>query len=101
MADFRFNVSDSYLIPRRGWMLRLKLLDGDFAPSMLEPGSAFRILTPEGDEWIATVKGLSATAGRQTQERIDTYREFDVVIPTNEAVRDGREVEIGWKVVPD
>jgi hypothetical protein len=100
MADFRFNVSDSYDIPRRGWMLRLKLTDGDFKPSMLKPGSAFRIVTPEGDSWETSVKGLPSTAGRQTQQRVDTYREFDVVIPAEDAVRDGREVEIGWTVVP-
>lgn len=100
MADFRFNVSDSYLIPLRGWMLRLKLVEGDFAPSMLKPGATFRIVTPEGEEWDATVKGLSSTGGRQTQERVDTYREFDLVVPTSDAVRDGREVEIGWTVIP-
>ncbi len=100
MADFRFNVSDSYMVPLRGWMLRLKLTGGDFDPSMLKPGSSFRILTPEGEEWSATVKGLSATAGRQTRERVEKYREFDLVVPTGDAVRDGREVQIGWTVVP-
>lgn len=100
MADFRFNVSDSYNVPLRGWMLRLKLVDGDFKPSMLKPGSTFRILTPEGDEWETTVKGLATTGGRQTQQRVDTYKEFDVVIPTGDAVRDGREIAIGWTVVP-
>lgn len=100
MADFRFNVSDSYLVPLRGWMLRLKLVDGDFDPSMLSPGSTFRLVAPDGEERVATVKGLSATAGNQTADRVRRYSEFDIVIPTGDAVKDDREVDIGWSVVP-
>ena len=100
MADFRFNVSDAYLIPRRGWMLRLKLVDGDFDPSMLKPGASFRLRAPDGDERTVSVKGLSVTGGRQTRERVETYKEFDLVIANEDAVRDGREVDIGWTALP-
>lgn len=100
MADFRFNVSDSCMVPLRGWMLRLKLVEGDFDPSMLAPGSAFRLVAPDGEERTATVKGLSATAGNQTRARVERYREFDIVIPASDAVWDDREVDIGWSVVP-
>lgn len=100
MADFRFNVSDAYMVPLRGWMLRLKLVDGDFEPSMLSPGSTFVLRAPDGEERTATVKGLSATAGKQTSKRVEKYREFDIVIPTSDAIRDEREVDIGWSVVP-
>ncbi|MFP4622928.1 MAG: hypothetical protein ACLFRX_01990 [Gemmatimonadota bacterium] len=100
MADFRFNVSDSYLIPRRGWLLRLKLVEGDFDPSMLKPGKAFRLMGPNGEDRKVTVKGLSVTGGRQTRQRVERFREFDLVIPPEQAVVDGQEVGIGWKAVP-
>ncbi len=100
MADFRFNVSDAYHVPLRGWMLRLKLVEGDFEPKMLSPGSSFRLVAPDGHERNVTVKGLSATAGRQTRDRVETYREFDIVIPDGDAVREGREVALGWSAVP-
>lgn len=100
MADFRFTVSDAYHVPLRGWMLRLKLVEGDFKPKMLSPGSQFRLVAPDGHERNATVKGLSATGGRQTSERVATFKEFDIVIAGEDAVRDGREVDLGWNVVP-
>lgn len=100
MADFRFNVSDAYHVPLRGWMLRLKLTDGDFDPKMLSPGSTFRLIAPDGHERTATVKGLSATAGRQTRARVDTLKEFDIVITGEDAVQEGRPVDLGWTVRP-
>lgn len=100
MADFRFNVSDSYHIPLRGWMLRLKLVEGSFDPSMLSPGKTFRVVGPDGEERTVTVKGLSVTGGRQTKARVEEYHEFDVVIPAGDGVVDGREIEIGWTAVP-
>lgn len=100
MADFRFTVSDAYHVPLRGWMLRLKLVEGDFKPKMLSPGSKFRLVAPDGHERNATVKALSATGGRQTRERVDTFKEFDIVIAGEDAVREGREVDLGWNVVP-
>lgn len=68
MADYRFNVSDACMVPLRGWLLRLKLVDGEFDPSMLSPGSTFLLRGPDGEERTATVKGLSATAGKQTRK---------------------------------
>lgn len=100
MPDFRFNVSDACMVPLRGWLLRLKLVDGEFEPSMLSPGSTFRLQAPDGEERTGTVKGLSATAGKQTRTRVERYGEFDIVIATEDAVRDHREVAIGWSVSP-
>ncbi len=100
MSDFRFRVSDAYFVPLRGWMLRLKLLGGDFAPSMLKPGKSLRLRAPDGEERTVTVKGLSATGGFQRKDRVDEYKEFDLVIPTEDAVRDDRSVAIGWEAVP-
>lgn len=100
MSDYRFRVSDSYFIPLRGWMLRLKLLEGDFDPGMLEPGRSFRLSAPDGEERTVTVKGLSVTGGFQKKQRVDTYKEFDVVIPESDAIRDDRQVAIGWEATP-
>lgn len=100
MADYRFRVSDAYFVPLRGWMLRLKLLDGTFEPSMLKPGTAFRLTAPDGQERVVSVLGLGTTAGRQTKDRVDRYREFDVVIPRQDAERDGRPVDLGWIATP-
>lgn len=101
MADYRFRVSDAYFVPLRGWMLRLKLLDGEFAPSMLKPGRTLRLVAPDGEERVVTVKGLATIGGRQDRERVESYGEYDVVIPPEDAVRDDRTVAIGWEAGPD
>jgi hypothetical protein len=101
MADYRFRVSDAYLVPLRGWMLRLKLLDGTFDPAMLKPGGRLRLTAPDGEERTVTVLGLGATGGRQKRDRVDAYREFDVVIPGDDAVRHGRPVDLGWVAEPE
>jgi hypothetical protein len=100
MADYRFRVSDAYFVPLRGWMLRLKLLDGSFEPSMLKPGSTIRLRAPDGEERQISVLGLGATGGRQKQTRVDTYGEFDIVISQADAVQDDRPIELGWEAVP-
>ena len=100
MDDYRFRVSDAYFVPLRGWMLRLKLLDGDFEPKALKPGSSLRLVPPDGDDRVVTVKGLSVTGGRQKKERVEEYREFDLVISPEDAVQDDQQVEIGWLAVP-
>ena len=100
MADYRFRVSDAYFVPLRGWMLRLKLLEGDFDPKALKPGASLKLIAPDGHERVVTVKGLAVTGGRQKKERVEEYREFDLVIPPEDAVQDDREVGIGWEAVP-
>lgn len=97
MADYRFRVSDAYFVPLRGWMLRLKLLEGDFDPKMLRPGGSFCLVAPDGEERQVTVKGLASTGGRQTNARVEAYSEYDVVISSADAVRDDRTVAIGWE----
>lgn len=98
--SYRFRVSDSYFIPLRGWMLRLKLLDGSFDPAMLTPGASLQLTGPGGEERTVTVKGLSVTGGFQKKDRVDTYREFDVVIPEQDAMRDNGRIAIGWEASP-
>lgn len=101
MADYRFRVSDAYHVPLRGWLLRLKLLDGDFEPSMLKTGTRIRLTSPTGDERTASVRGLAATGGRQSADRVAAYREFDIIIPESDAVQNGRAIDLGWMVGPD
>jgi hypothetical protein len=81
-------------------MLRLKLVDGSFDPKALAPGSSLRLVAPDGEERTVTVKGLPTTGGRQTKERVDTYREYDIVIPDEDGTAGEREVGIGWTAVP-
>jgi hypothetical protein len=100
MDDYRFRVSDAYFVPLRGWMLRLKLTAGDFEPSMLKPGSSFRLVAPDGEERTVSVLGLGATGGRQKKDRIESYGEFDVVISQEDAVRDDRPIDLGWTAEP-
>lgn len=100
MADYRFRVSDAYFVPLRGWMLRLKLLDGAFDPAMLKPGRTLRLAGPDGEERTVTVTGLSVTGGFQKKERVDAYKEFDVIIPESDAVRNDRPIRIGWEATP-
>lgn len=100
MADYRFRISDAYFVPLRGWMLRLKLLEGSFDPKSLKPGSSLRLIGPDGESRVVTVKGLSVTGGRQKKERVEQYREFDLVISPEDAVQDGQQVDIGWEAVP-
>ncbi|MDX1673238.1 MAG: hypothetical protein R3314_00445 [Longimicrobiales bacterium] len=100
MADYRFRISDAYFVPLRGWMLRLKLLEGEFDPKSLKPGRSLRLIAPDGHERLVTVKGLAVTGGRQKKARVEAYREFDLVIPPEDAEKDGREVGIGWEAVP-
>ena len=93
-------VSDAYFVPLRGWMLRLTLLEGDCDPKTLEPGSSLRLVAPDGADRVVTVKGLSATGGRQNRERVEETREFDLVISPEDAVQDDRKVQIGWLAEP-
>jgi hypothetical protein len=97
MADYRFRVSDAYAVPLRGWLLRLKLLDGSFEPGMLKPGTSLKLTAPDGEDREVAVVGLAATAGRQTQKRVDAYSEFDIVIANADAVREGKPVALGWE----
>ncbi len=96
---YRFRVSDAVDVPLRGTMLRLKRVEGTPPVAAIEPGATLRLEGPGGETRTATVKALSVTGGRPTQERLDRYGQADVVIAPEEARVDGRAVEIGWFVV--
>lgn len=96
-GSFRFNVSDALDVPLRGFLLRLRLLEG--APSVKDigAGTRLRLTSPEGLERIVTVTAKSVTGGRNTQERLETTGQLDVIIASDEAYAGNQAVGIGWK----
>jgi hypothetical protein len=96
--SYRFRVSDVVDVPLRGYLLRLRLLDGTPSLDDLSPGKTVRLVGPDGGARPATVKAISVTGGRATQKRMEEKRELDIVISPQEAVGDGGAVEIGWLV---
>lgn len=96
---YRFRVSDAYRIPLRGYMLRLRLLEGEPGIDALKPGRRLTLRAPDGSKRAVRVLGLSTTFGRPTDEALKTKREIDVVISEADAEGDGRVVGIGWEVL--
>jgi hypothetical protein len=96
----RFRVSDTFVVPLRGQMLRLKLLEG--TPSMKDrsPGRKIRLEGPRGGSRTVTIVDHAATGGRQTQQRLDRIRELDLVISTEDAGTGDERVAIGWFAGP-
>lgn len=94
--SFRFNVSDALDVPLRGFLLRLRLLDGTPAVKDIRPGTRLRLRSPDGRERVVTVTDKSVTGGRNTQERLDKTGQIDVIIPSAEAYAENEAVGIGW-----
>lgn len=92
----RFRVSDAYRIPLRGYMLRLKLVEGEPRLSVLKPGRRVTLRAPDGSKRAVRVVGLATTYGRPTEEGLRSKGEIDIVISEADAVGDGRVVAIGW-----
>jgi hypothetical protein len=91
---FRFRVSDSLVVPLRGRMLRLRVVEGSPAMADLKPGSTLRVSGPGADRMV-TVVAHAVTSGRATQDRLERVRELDVVI-ADDAEREDGPVDIGW-----
>lgn len=102
-GPFRFRVSDALDVPLRGYLLRLRLLEGRPDIDDLSPGSRLLLRSPDGEERQVRVEDFSTTGGRQTQERLDRYGELDIMISNDDALgEDGRAIDIGWIVLrPD
>lgn len=92
----RFNVSDALDVPLRGFLLRLRLVDGDVSASDIASGTRLRLTGPEGAERVVTVRDKSLTGGRNTQERLGKTGQIDVIIGSDEAYAGGVPVGIGW-----
>ena len=97
---FLFRVSDALEIPARGYLLRLKLRDGDPAVADLAVGSKLKLRAPSGAEKIVVIKDHSVTQGPTSQERLERTHEFDVVIDSPDAVLGSEVVDVGWTAGP-
>jgi len=92
----RFNISDALDVPLRGFLLRLRLLEGDVSVKDIVPGSRLRLTSPDGRERLVTVRGKSLTGGRNSQERLAKTGQIDVIIGSEDAYADDDPVGIGW-----
>jgi hypothetical protein len=97
--SFRFRISDAVEVPMRGYLLRLRLLEGSPRISELGPGRSLRLRAPDGAERVVRVLDFAVVGGRATQARLERTRELDVVISQEDARAGGRTVGIGWLVV--
>lgn len=97
--SFRFRISDVVEVPLRGYLLRLRLLEGSPRVSELGPGRSIRLRAPDGTEREVRVMDFAVTGGRATQARMERTRELDLVISREDALAGGRAIEIGWMVV--
>lgn len=97
--SFRFRVSDAVEVPMRGYLLRLRLMEGTPPVGALRPGRLLRLRAPDGLERLVRIVDYAISGGRVTQARLERTRELDVIISRADALRDGRPVETGWMVV--
>ena len=91
----RFRVSDVAEVPLRGYLLRLRLLDGDARMSDLK-GARLRFTAPDGEERVVTLADFAVMGGRPTQKRLDRYGLVEAIVPAREALREGRAIGLGW-----
>lgn len=92
----RFNVSDALDVPLRGFLLRLRRVEGTGSVKDIGPGSQLRLTAPDGRERTVTVIAKSLTGGRNTQERLEKTGQLDVIIPTEHAYAGDEAIGIGW-----
>lgn len=95
-APFQFRVSDAVQVPLRGYLLRLKLVDGVPALADVSPGRKLRVHAPGGGERVIAIKDFSATAGFPSQAKLERTRELDIVVDSADGLLDGKEIDIGW-----
>lgn len=100
-GPFQFRVSDALEVPLRGFLLRLRLLNGDPSLKDIAPGKSIRLRSPSGRERVVVVKDYSLVQGVASQKRLDRTRELDILIDTPDAVLDGEVVDIGWTVTAE
>jgi hypothetical protein len=96
-GPFRFNVSDALDVPLRGFLLRLRLVEGTPSVASLDPGTRLRLVAPDGRDRVVTVAAKSVTGGRNTQSRLEKTGQVDVIISSDDAYAGNEPVGIGWK----
>ena len=93
----RFNVSDALDVPLRGFLLRLRRVDGDVSVKDVVPGTQLRLTSPDGTQQrTVTVRGKSLTGGRNTQERLEKTGQLDVIVSNEDAYAGDHAIGIGW-----
>lgn len=95
-GEFRFRVSDAVMVPLRGLMLRLRLLEGTPSIKDVGVGRRLRLTSPSGESRELAIVAHSVTGGKQTQKRLDQVRELDVVVAEVDGATGGSPVDIGW-----
>lgn len=95
-GEFRFRVSDAIVVPLRGLMLRLRLLEGTPSIKDLAVGRRVRVTSPTGETRELSIVAHSVTGGRQTQKRLDQLKELDVLVAEVEGATAKPPVDIGW-----
>ena len=95
--SYRFNVSDALDVPLRGFLLRLRLVDGSPSVKDIRTGTRLRLVAPDGRDRVVTVTDQSVTGGRNTQERLAATGQIDVIISSDDAYAGDDPVAIGWK----
>lgn len=98
-GSFRFRVSDALEVPSRGFLLRLRLMEGSPSMAELKPGRTLRLRAPDGEERLVRIQDHAIVGGRATQARLERTRELDVIITQADALQGGRPVTIGWIAV--
>lgn len=93
---FSFRVSDALVVPLRGYLLRLRLVDGHPNLNELRPGRKLLVSAPDGERRVVRIKDLSITGGRATRERLEATHELDIVISEGDAARNDRRIAMGW-----
>jgi hypothetical protein len=84
-------------VPLRGFLLRLRLLEGVPALEDVSPGRKLLLRSPDGAVRTVLIKDLSITGGEMTQEVLERNRQLDVVISQPEASEGGEWIDIGWE----
>ena len=95
-GPFQFRVSDSVAVPRRGYLLRLKLLEGSPALDDVAPGRKLHVRGPSGNVRTVLIKDYSATEGFPSQKKLDERRELDIVVGQDDGNANGDEIQVGW-----
>lgn len=95
-GEFRFNVSDVVAVPLRGTLLRLRLVDGTPSVKDLAVGRKIRVTSPGGESREVEIKAHTMTGGRQTQDRLERTREFDILVEGPAGSADPLPYDIGW-----
>jgi len=97
-GNFRLRVSDSYEVPLRGQVLRLKVVEGTPKAEDFGVGRKLRVRAPDGRESELRIMDHAITGGVFSQERLDKTKEADIVVSREDARPNGEMIDIGWFV---